>query len=148
MGAAGQRLQRQPGDRAAFDLGASEHRPAGLRRQSAGLDLHPPAPVRVEPAERQIDQALWFLGAALDDRPIGLADFALLEQPPKLLEGLVMAAEHHAARGFAIEPMRKRRLSRQAEAQGVEIFLEPPPPPVPFFARHPRPLFPTTPTPP
>ena len=35
-----------------------------------------------------------------------------------------MPSEHQTARGVAVEPMRKRGLARQAEAQGVEIILE------------------------
>ena len=36
----------------------------------------------------------------------------------------MMAPEHQAARGVAVEAMGERRLARQAEAQGVEIVLE------------------------
>ncbi len=35
-----------------------------------------------------------------------------------------MPSEHEAAGGVAVEPMRKRRPSRQAEAQGVKVVLE------------------------
>jgi hypothetical protein len=35
-----------------------------------------------------------------------------------------MAAENEAACRLAVEPVRERRLSRQAETQGVEIVLE------------------------
>ena len=35
-----------------------------------------------------------------------------------------MAAEHQAAGGVAVEPVRERRRARQAEAQRVEIVLE------------------------
>ncbi len=98
--------------------------PKGQRLLAIGIDLHPPAYFVIEAAERQVDRSLLALGRARDDRPIGLGDLALLEQKPQLLQGLVMPSEHQAARGVAIEPMRKPRPARQAEAQGVKIILE------------------------
>ena len=124
MGAAGQRLEFQPGDRRLAPAAAPFDAPARLRRQAGGIDLHPPAARRVEPAERPVDQALLGPGAADDDRPIGLGDLALLEQQAELFQRLVMAPEHQAARGVAVEAMGERGLARQAEAQGVEIVFE------------------------
>ena len=64
------------------------------------------------------------VGSALDHRPIGLADPALLEQPAELGERLAVAAEHQAAGGVAVEPVRERGRARQAEAQRVEMILQ------------------------
>src|SRR4051812_7207595 len=44
----------------------------------------------------------------------------MLEQEAEMRERLAVAAEHQAARGFAIEPVREFRPSRQAIAQRVE----------------------------
>ena len=111
-------------------IGAPRHVPRPLTRQCVsdfwpvGIDLHPPADLVIEAAERQVDRPLFALRRARDDRPIGLADLALLEQEAQLFQGLVMPSEHQTARGVAVEPMRERGLARQAEAQRVKIILE------------------------
>ncbi len=58
---------------------------------------------------------------ALDDGPIGLGDGAVLEQLAEARQRLAVAAEHEAAGGVAVEPVRQCRRARQAEAQRVEI---------------------------
>ena len=48
----------------------------------------------------------------------------LLEQLAELRQRLAVAAEHQAAGGVAVEPVRQRRRPRQAEAQRVEMILQ------------------------
>ncbi len=48
----------------------------------------------------------------------------MLEQGAEMRQRLAVAAEHQAARGVAVEPMRQRRRARQPEAQCVEMILE------------------------
>src|SRR5579863_4095326 len=124
MGAARLRLEFEPGDRRAAPLAAAPNAPVSERLLPVRIDLHPPAAPVVEAAERQIDRALFAVRTAGDDRPISLGDPPLLEQKPQCLQRLVVTAENEAARGLAVEPMRERRLSRQAEPQGVKIVLE------------------------
>ena len=109
-------------------LPASAPRPSTRQRVCEGRPsgstfIHQPR-VGVAPAERLVDETLVRRRAALDDRPIGLADAARLEQFAELLQRLVMAAEHQAARGLAVEPVGERGLARQAEAQALEIVLQ------------------------
>jgi len=68
--------------------------------------LHPPAARLVEAAERQRDFTLIGVGCAFDHRPVGLVDGAVLEQLAELGERLAVAAEHQAAGGVAVEPVR------------------------------------------
>ena len=124
VGASRLRLKFEPGDRRAAPNTAALDAPEGQRLLPVRIDLHPPAALVVEPAERQIDRALLALRRAGDDRPIGLADLALLEQEPQCLQRLMMAAENEAAGGLAVEPMGERRVSRQSEPERVEIVLE------------------------
>ena len=44
----------------------------------------------------------------------------MLEQQTEVRERLAVTAEHEAARGLAIEPVRELGPARQAEAQGIE----------------------------
>lgn len=44
------------------------------------VGLHPPAACVVAPGEGNVDATFIGFGATLDDRPITLADLALLEQ--------------------------------------------------------------------
>ena len=120
MRAPGQRRQRQQRMAAA----ARDTLPSRLRRLAGGIDLHPPAAGCVEPAERQVDQAFVLLRRAFDDGEIGFAYLSLLEQKPQALQRLVVAAEDEAAGGVAVEPMRKGRIARQAEAKMMERGLE------------------------
>src|SRR5208282_447922 len=113
MGASGLRLKLEPSDRRGPPETATLDAPEGQRLLPVRIDLHPPAALVVEPAERQVDRAFLALRRAGDDRPIGLADLALLEQKPQCLQRLVMAAEDEAARRLAVEPMGERRLPRQ-----------------------------------
>ena len=85
--------------------------------------IHQPRRV-VLAAERQVDAAFVLRRPALDHRPVGLADAAALEQPAELGQRLAVAAEHEAAGGVAVEPVRERRRARQAEAQRVEMILQ------------------------
>ncbi len=125
VGAAGQRRQRQPGERlAASVLAAPEHAPFGLRRQAGRIVLHPPATRRVEPAQRQVDQAFVCLRPAFDDRPIGLVDRACLEQFHQPFQRLAVAAQHKAARRVAVEPVGERGAARQAEFQMLETLFQ------------------------
>ena len=121
MGAAGQRRQRQPGRVGAAPLPAPQHSPFRLRGLALRIDFHPPAARGVQPPEREVDEAAFFAWRALDNRPIGLGDLALLEQEAKLFQRLMMAPKHEAARSLAIQPMRQRGPARQAEPQRVKV---------------------------
>ena len=79
------RRKFEPGDRRAAPDSASLDPPERQRFLTLRVDLHPPAALVVEPAERQIDGPLLALGRARDNRPIGLGDLALLEQEPQFL---------------------------------------------------------------
>src|SRR6266508_1813314 len=100
------------------------HLPCGRRRLALRIVLHPPAAARVLAAERQIDAALVLPRPAFDHRPIGFADAAALEQAAELGQRLPMAAEHQAAGGIAVEPVRERGRARQPEAERAEIVLQ------------------------
>ena len=136
MRAAGERLEREPGD-LSFTLPppgggeesvwrgcSSHHLPRRRRRQAVRVRFHPPAARFVELRQWNIDAAFLGLGPALDHRPIGLADLALLEQLAERGKRLAVAAEHQAAGGILVEPVRQRRIARQPEAQGPEIVVE------------------------
>jgi hypothetical protein len=86
--------------------------------------LHPPAASCVFAAEGQLDAAFVLRRPARHHRPIGLADLSALEQAAERGQRLAMAAEHQAARGVAIETMRERGRSWQAEAERAEIIFE------------------------
>ena len=88
------------------------------------IRLHPPAAGLVQPAERQFDRPLVSIRAALNDRPISLADLAVLEQKPQMSKRLAMAPKHEASGGVLVETVRQGWRARQAEPQGVEIVLE------------------------
>src|SRR5262245_29433048 len=103
---------------------APQHLPGGGGRLARRIRLHPPAAGRVKAAEWQFDAALVLARAALDDRPIGLADAARLEQPAKLGQRLAVAPQHQAARRVAVEPVGERRGARQPVAQRAEIILQ------------------------
>src|SRR5579883_59682 len=120
MGPSGQRckLQKRP------PVCPSQHPPMCLGGEPGGIGFHPPAARGIEASKRQIDQAFVLFGATLDDGPIGLRDLSLFEQKAKLFERLVMASEHQAAGGVAVESVREGGDARQAEAQGMEIILE------------------------
>src|SRR5450756_3024119 len=92
MRPSGQRLEREPGKTAA----ASHHLPCGHSRRSVRVGLHPPATLLIEFAKRNIDAAFLGGGHALDRRPIGFADLALLEKLAEQRERLAVAAEHQA----------------------------------------------------
>ena len=77
MGAAGERLEREPGEAAAPGRSPPHHLPVRHRRLALRIGLHPPAAGLVEAAERQVDAALVLGRAALDHRPVGLADAAV-----------------------------------------------------------------------
>ncbi len=104
--------------------GAAHHLPRRHRRLAMRVRLHPPAARLVELAERNVDAAFLFAGRAFDHRPIGFADLALLEQLAEQRQRLAVAAEHQAAGGVLVEPVRQSRIARQAEAQRVEIILQ------------------------
>src|SRR3569623_849068 len=108
MGAAGDRFQRQPCEAVA----APHHTPARLRWQSIGVWLLPPAAHGIGPPERNDDFAFVLRRAAYAHGPIGLADLAVLEQQPERGGRLAVAAEHEAAGGVAVEPMREHRRAR------------------------------------
>ena len=110
--------------------GAPRHvpRPSTRQRVCAGCPsgetfIHQPRDASRRP-ERLVDEAFVFRRAARDDRPVGLGDLALLEQQAELFQRLMMAPKHQATRSFAIEPVRERRIARQAEPQRVEIVFE------------------------
>jgi hypothetical protein len=86
--------------------------------------LHPPAAGDIEAPERQLDLTFLAVGTAFDHRPIGFADRSRLEQFAELRQGLAMAAEHQAAGGVAVEPMRQRRRARQSEPQRGEVIFQ------------------------
>ena len=104
--------------------GAPHHLPFRHRRLAIGIGLHPPAAALVAAAERQINRAFVFGRAALDHRPVALADRAGLEQLAQCGQRLAVAAEHQAARGLAVEPVGERRSPRQPEAQRAEMVLQ------------------------
>src|SRR6266511_2399182 len=129
MGAAGERLEREPGEvrRIAGPgnrLRPFHHSPGGDRRLTGGIMLHPPAARGVLAAEGKVDAALVLRRSARDHCPIALADASVLEQPPERRQRLAMAAEHKTAGSVAIEPMRQRRRARQPETQRVEIVFQ------------------------
>ena len=125
MGAAGLWLQLDPGDGAPlWRLSAPHDAPGALRGQTQRIDLHPPAARGVEPAQRQVDKAGIAFRVAIHNRPIGLGNFAPLEQFPQLLQSLAMATQHQAARGVPVEAMGEGGRARQAEAQGLEMGFE------------------------
>src|SRR4051812_26438464 len=103
---------------------APHHLPFRHRRLAGRVGLHPPAELRIEPPERHVDGALLALRPAVDHRPVGLADAAMLEQQAEAGERLAMTPQHEAARGLAIEPMRQFRTARQAIAQMLEPVLK------------------------
>src|SRR5664280_655928 len=84
----GQRLEREPSEAGP----ASHHLPGCFRRRAMRVRLHPPAARLVEFAERDLDAAFLGVGRALDHRPIGLADLALLEQLAEQCERLAEGA--------------------------------------------------------
>ena len=101
-----------------------QHLPRGHGGLAVRIVLHPPAAGGVLAAEREVDAALVFRRPALHHRPIGFGDAPALEQPAELGQRLAVAAEHEAARGVAIEPMRERGRARQAEPQRAEMVFE------------------------
>ncbi len=100
------------------------HFPFCLRRKAVRVRLHPPAALLVEFSERDVDGAFVLHRPALDHRPVGLVDLAVLEQQAEMRQRLAMAAEYQAAGGILVEPVRQRWRPRQAVAQRVEIVLE------------------------
>src|ERR1700722_4036943 len=116
--------RRQVGLPPAGGGGFSQYLPPRHRRLALGIVFHPPAARHVEAAERQRDFAFVGVGRAFDYGPVGLVDGAVLEQLAELGERLAVAAEHQAAGGVAVEPMRQRRRPRQPEAQRVEMVFE------------------------
>ena len=121
MRAAGERLEREPGE-------LPSRAPITFHVVTAGWPcgscfIHQPRRL-VEAAERQIDAAFVLRRAAFDHRPIGLADLAGLEQLAELGQRLAVAAEHQAAGGVAVEPVRERGRARQPEAQRAEMVLQ------------------------
>src|SRR3984957_11471194 len=124
MSASGLGFKFEPGDWHAAPCPPSLDAPKRHPLLAFRVDLLPPADLVIQAAKRQIDCSLFALRRVGDNRPIGLCDLALLEQAPQCFQGLVMPSEHEAAGGARVEPMRKRRPSRQAEAQGVKVVLE------------------------
>ena len=99
--------------------------PLGHRRLAVmWVVLHPPAARFIKPAEWQLDGALVVRRRALNNGPVGFVDRSRFEQLAELRQRLAMAAEHQAAGGVAVEPMRQRRRSRQSKAQRVEMVLQ------------------------
>src|SRR3954451_4909056 len=90
MGAAGDRLQCEPGESPA----ASQQLPVGYRRLSVRVGFLPPSAFRIEAAERHVDGALVLGRAALDHRPVRLGDSAVLEQQPQRRRCLSMTSQH------------------------------------------------------
>ena len=116
MGAAGDRLQREPGEAVA----AAAYFPVGDGPLTLRVRLLPPAALDVEPPQRHVDGAFIFGRSALDHRPIGFSDLAVLEQQAERGGGLAMASQHQTAGGILVEPVGQHRRPRQAESQGVE----------------------------
>src|SRR4030095_6897079 len=114
MGAAGERLEREPAEVRRIvgpgnRLRPSHHSPCGDRRLTGGIVLHPPSARCGMRAEGKSDAPLVLLRSARDHCPIALADAPALEQPPERRQRLAMAAEHKTAGSVAIEPMRHTR---------------------------------------
>ena len=124
VGAPGQRGKLQPGLPGGLPGCAPQHPPAGLRELAQRIHFHPPATRRVEPPQRQVNQALVSLRPAIDERPIGFRNPALLEQCPEFFGSLVVAAQHQAAGGVLVQPVRKHRAARQAKAQRLKMRLK------------------------
>src|ERR1700724_3062043 len=99
MGAAGDRLQRQPTEA----IAASADFPVGDGFLTVRVRLLPPAPFLVEAAERHVDGAFVLAGSTFDHRPIGLGNLAVLEQQAKRSGGLAVASEHQTAGGILVE---------------------------------------------
>ena len=116
VSAAGHRFHREPGQA----VGPAQHLPSGDGRLTVRIRFLPPAALFIQPAERQIDNALVLGGSAFNDSPIGFGNPAMFEQKPKRRRCLAMPAQDEAARGVLVEPMGEHRRPRQSEAQRVE----------------------------
>ncbi len=135
MGAAGDRLEREPGfaRRRAPSLSTCvmDGWPAG------STFIHQPRVSSRRPSGRSIVPSS-SLRAAFDQRPIGLADLAVLEQLAERRQRLAVAAEHEAAGRLAVEPVRQCRRARgRPKRKRVEMVLQAPRPsslPPPFRA--------------
>ena len=79
MRAPGLGLELDPGDRRAAPRPAPPDAPMRDGLLAFRIDLHPPTDLVVEAPEREIDNSLLALWLPVDDRPVGLADPALLE---------------------------------------------------------------------
>ena len=105
--------------------GAFEDLPARAGCLAARVDDHPPAGfARRDFEQRCIDHPLVPLGRAVDERPIGLADGAFHEQLRQFLVRARVARQHQAARGIAVEPVRRLRRPVEALAQCVEVVFK------------------------
>src|SRR5580692_12581932 len=93
MGAAGDGLEREPGEAVA----ATTHLPVGNSLLPLRIGLLPPAALGVEPAERHVDDAFILGRAAFDDRPVGFGDLAMLEQQAERRRRLAVASQYKAA---------------------------------------------------
>ena len=97
-----------------------QHPPARERRLARRVHLHPPAALRRSWGEREIDVAHLRRRSALDHGPINLLDGVALKQRAESPERLGVPAEHEAAGGVPVEPMRRFGPARQAEPERVE----------------------------
>ena len=116
MRASGQRLEREPGQRslrwARGPAPSTWSPPAG---RCGSCFIHQPRVSSRRPSGRSIVPSS-ASGRAFDHGPIGLVDRAVLEQLAELRQRLAMAAEHQAAGGVAVEPVRQRRRAAAARS--------------------------------
>jgi hypothetical protein len=120
MGAAGERLERQPG--ASGD--GAEAPKTGLGGNPVAVDFHPPAAAGVARCERQVDETNLLQWPIFDNRPIGFLDLPTSEQVAQSFQCFAVAAEDQTARRVFIEAVGERRIARQSKAKTGEMILQ------------------------
>ena len=125
VGAAGERLQFQPGQlaggvvqRLVVGDGAGAVRVVAFGGSGAF------AAGAADALQRQVDAALDRNRTAGDDGPVGLVDVAAAEQRGQLAGGAGRAGEQQHAGGVAVQPVHQPRPVFGAEAQGIQHAVE------------------------
>ncbi len=90
MGAAGNRLQRQP----AKAIAAAAYFPVCDGFLTVRVRLLPPAALDIEPAERHVDYAFTLGRSAFDHGPVGFSDLAVLGRHRKATASLGLLFKH------------------------------------------------------
>src|SRR5258705_13920082 len=96
MGAAGDRLQREPGEAVA----AAAYFPVCHGFLTVRVRLLPPAAFDIQSSQRHVDGAFVLGRSAFDHGPIGLSDLAVLEQQAERGGGPARASQHETAPGI------------------------------------------------